>query len=71
MNGTDLKKAMIQSVDGAKFITLTELTNFLGYSQQSKKEVKKRYLSGLTCIDKRYFIPEVVENVMKRQQEAV
>jgi hypothetical protein len=63
MQKTELKRAMSQQVDGAMFITLTELTKFLGMT--NKSYVKKQYLDGLERIGKSYFIPEVAERLME------
>lgn len=69
MTATDLKKDMMRSVNGASFINLIQLTRFLGYSDASSRNIKKRYLEGLPSIQKMYFIPEVVERVMKDVEE--
>ena len=70
MDKTELRKAMKQHTGGAEFITATQLTTFLGYSKESSKKVKARYLVGLPCIDKRYFIPEVADRILERRAYA-
>lgn len=67
MDKTELRKAMKQHTGGAEFITATELTTFLGYSKESSKRVKAKFLVGLQSIDKRYFIPEVADRILERR----
>lgn len=67
MTNTDLKRAMIQHCNGAMFITCSELAKFLGYSDQSAKSVKSKYLIGLESVDKKYFIPDVAGRIMERR----
>ena len=68
MTQTDLKKEMIRYVNGGMFITLKELTLFLGYSGQSTKEVKGKFITpDVGKVGKMYFIPDVVQSVMERR----
>ena len=53
----DLTKDMRQFVGGGYFITLKELTQFLG--RKDAKSVKAKYLIGLPREGTRYFIPDV------------
>lgn len=66
MTATELKKDMMQSVNGASFISLTQLANFLGYSKNSMKEVRSKYVAGLDKIGTGYYIPDVVTRVMEQ-----
>lgn len=66
MTSTELKKDMMQSVNGASFISLTQLANFLGYSKNSMKEVRSKYVAGLDKIGTGYYIPDVVTRVMEQ-----
>jgi hypothetical protein len=65
MDKQELRRTLKQHVGGAEFITATELATFLGYSKQNAKRVKSKYLADLQAIDKKYFIPEVAEQIMK------
>ena len=67
MTSSDLKEQMVRHVHGASFITLTQLTVFMGYSKNSTKEVKSKYLAGLEKVGSSYFIPDVVKNVMRQK----
>lgn len=66
MTSTELKKDMMQSVNGASFISLTQLANFLGYSKNSMKEVRSKYVAGLERIGSGYYIPDVVTRVIEQ-----
>jgi len=66
LTSTELKKDMMQSVNGASFISLTQLANFLGYSKNSMKEVRSKYVAGLDKIGTGYYIPDVVTRVMEQ-----
>ena len=69
MTSTDLKRDMMQHVNGASFISLTQLAAFLGYSKNSMKEVRSKYVAGLDRIGSGYYIPDVVKRVMSEAQE--
>lgn len=61
---SDLIRDMKSFTSGASFISVTELTKYLGQSNQTR--IKNRYLSGLQPVaGKKYFIPEVAEKVME------
>ena len=47
----------------ASFITLTELTAYLGY--KDKYKVRQKYLLGLNSIGKRFFINDVADELLK------
>ena len=65
MDKTELRRALKQHVGGAESITCTELATFLGYSKANAKRVKAKYLDGLQTVNRKYFIPEVAEQIMK------
>ena len=67
MTATEVKKEMTAYVRGGSFITLTQLTVFMGYSKNSAKEVKSKYLTGLEKVGSSYFIPDVVKSVMRQK----
>lgn len=64
MTSTELKNDMTRFTGGAAFITLVELAKFLGYSTNSLKEVKSKYLTGVDKVGKNYYIPDVAKNIM-------
>ena len=59
MRACDLTKEMKQFVGGGSFITLIELTRFLG--RKDAKAVKQKYLLGLDRVGTGYFIPDVAK----------
>lgn len=64
VRASDLAKEMRQFVGGAYFITLKELTQYLG--RKDEKAVKAKYLIGLNRIDKMYSIAEVAAALIER-----
>lgn len=61
---SDLIRDMKSFTSGASFISVTELTKYLGQSNQTR--IKNRYLSGLKPVaGKKYYIPEVAEKVLE------
>lgn len=64
VRASDLAKEMRQFVGGAYFITLKELTQYLG--KKDTKAVKAKYLIGLYRIDKMYSIAEVAEALIEK-----
>lgn len=66
MRACDLTKEMKQFVGGGSFITLIELTKFLG--RKDPKSVRSKYLLGLTKIGTGYFIPEVAEVLFQHRK---
>lgn len=62
MNKREIAKEMQKACGGAMFITRQQLAGFLG---RKKPDSVDRYLVGLERIDKMYYIPDVVENLMK------
>lgn len=66
MRACDLTKEMRQFVGGGSFITLIELTRFLG--KKDAKSVRQKYLLGLTKIGTGYFIPEVAEVLFQHRK---
>lgn len=69
MTNTDLKRAMMQHVNGAAFITVSELCAFLGYSKNTHHQVKQKYLYGLEKVGTGYFIPDVVVRIMNARKD--
>ena len=68
MTSAELKSDMIRHANGASFISLTQLAEYLGYSKNSMKEVKSKYVAGLERIGSGYYIPDVVKRVMSQAQ---
>ena len=60
MTKTELTKAM-RDFAGSSFITRLQLSQFMGYK---KPQSVDRYLYPLERIDKKYFIPDVAEQLM-------
>lgn len=61
---SDLVKDMKTYTHGASFISVTELTRYLG--QRNNTRVKNTYLGELQPVaGKKYFIPEVAERIME------
>lgn len=61
---SELVRDMKSYTGGASFISVTELTKYLGQSNQTR--IKNRYLSGLKSVaGKKYYIPEVAEKVLE------
>ena len=67
MERRELIRSMMHSVDGASFITCTEVTRFLGLTNNTR--VKKKYLIGLDRVGRGYFIPDVATRIHERMQE--
>lgn len=63
MTKQELVRSLKSSVDGSSFITLTELTAYLGY--KDKYKVRQKYLLGLNSIGKRFFINDVADELLK------
>ncbi len=61
MDKTSIKREMQMFVGGGSYITVRELSKFLGQTNDSR--VKNRYLRGLERIGKSYFIPDVAERL--------
>ena len=62
---SDLVRDMKSFTHGASFISVTELTKYLG--QRNITRVKTKYLTELQPVaGKKYFIPEVAEKVMEK-----
>lgn len=60
------KKEMVQSFrkeTGSLFITRIELAGVMGYKDAHCVD---KYLSGLERVEKKYFIPDVVESIKRR-----
>jgi len=63
---SDLVRDMKLFTHGASFISVTELTKYLG--QRNQTRVKGIYLEELKpAAGKKYFIPEVAEQIMARR----
>ena len=64
MTARDIENDMKKSVGGASFITPGELARYLGEKNTSR--VREKYMTGVFKIEgtKKYFIPEVVQNVL-------
>ena len=67
MERQELIRAMMKSVDGASFITATQVMRFLGVKNSSR--VKTDYLQGLEHVGTLYFIPDVVGRITQKAQE--
>jgi len=61
MTKSDLVRDMKQTT-GSSFITVSELTRYLGKQNQSR--VKQKYLKDLDRVGKGYFIPDVAQTIM-------
>ena len=63
---SDLIRDMKSFTSGASFISVTELTKYLGQHNQTR--VKSLYLGELKPVaGKKYFIPEVADQIMARR----
>lgn len=60
MNKAELTKAM-QVHTGCSFITRIQLAGFMGYKNPASVA---KYLYPLERVDKKYFIPDVVEQIL-------
>lgn len=60
MTKTELVKSM-QSYVGSSFITRIQLAGYMGYKNPSSVA---KYLYGLERIDKKYFIPDVADQLL-------
>lgn len=65
MNRQELIRDMKQSVGGASFITVTQLSSYLGKSDKTK--VQRNYCRDLEKVGNGYFIPDVVTVLMDRR----
>lgn len=65
MTRQELIKSMSASVNGAGFISVTELCIFLGLKNKSR--VKRDFCSGLDRVGKAFFIPDVAEKIMEKR----
>ena len=61
MTKTELTKSM-QAYTGSSFITRIQLAGYMGYKNPSSVA---KHLHGLERIDKKYFIPDVVGNLLE------
>ena len=66
MTKTELTKSM-QAYTGSSFITRNQLAGFMGYKNPSSVV---KHLYGLERIDKKYFIPDVVDNMLAARSYA-
>lgn len=67
MERQELIRAMMNHVGGASFITNTEVTRFLGLTNNTR--VKNKYLIGLDRVGRGYFIPDVARKIHEEMQE--
>lgn len=65
MQKSDVQKKMEQYVGGGSFISLIELTRFLG--RKDPKVVKRDFLAGLDRLGTRYFIPDVTAVLISKK----
>ena len=61
MTKTELTKAM-QHHAGCSFITRSQLASFMGYKNPASVA---KYLYPLERVDKRYFIPDVADEILR------
>ena len=66
MNKRELTKDM-QSFTGSGFITRTKLAEYFG--KKNPRHIDK-YLKGLDRVNKNYFIPDVVEAIMREAKRS-
>lgn len=62
------KQEMIKSFQretGSLFITRKQLAKVMGYKDAHSVD---RYLAGLEKVERKYFIPEVIEEITRRTQ---
>lgn len=62
MNRQELIKEF-KTLNGSLFITRNELAGVMGYKDAHCVD---KYLSGLERVEKKYFIPDVVESIKRR-----
>ena len=67
MERQELIRAMMHSVGGASFITCTEVTRFLGLTNNTR--VRDKYLRDLDRVGRGYFIPDVARKIHEKMQE--
>ena len=66
MTKQNLKRAMSQHCENAEFITVKELTTFLGVKNEGR--VKKEFLTGLDRVGKRYLINDVADRILEKRK---
>jgi len=67
MDRKEVIRSMMQSVNGASFITNTQLCRYLG--QENRTRIKNAYLRGLPQVGRYYFIPDVATRIIEKSQE--
>ena len=66
MDKQALIRDMKQAAGGASFITVSQVTNYLGLKNNSR--VKKEYLADLDRVGKMYYIPDVCQSLMDKRR---
>ena len=65
MTARDIENDMKKFTGGASFITITQVTKYLGLS--NTRRVRNDYLGDLQKVDNsRYFIPEVARRIYQK-----
>lgn len=65
MTKQELVRSLKSAASGAEFITLSELTAYLGY--KDKYKVKKKFLYDLDPVAKtKFFIPDVANRILEK-----
>ena len=66
MTKQDIRRSLEKVAEHQGVITATEFTGFMG--KKSVSYIKKKYLSGLECIDDKYYlISDVVDMLNSRK----
>jgi len=67
MTKQDIRRALAKAGETQAFITATQLAECMGI--KTANYVKKAFLSGLECVDgKYYFIPDVAAELISRRK---
>lgn len=67
MTARDIENDMKRSIGGASFITLGQITKYMGV--KNTQRVKRDYLDDLEKVDgKRYFVPDVARRIYQKAE---
>lgn len=67
MTKQDIKKDLQSLAGGAFFINTQKIIAYLGYSQNSYKEVRSQYLAGLPKVGSKYYIDDVAARIYAKR----
>lgn len=67
MTKQDIKNDLRTLAGGAFFIGTNKIIDYLGYSQNSYKDVKGKYLAGLPKVGSKYYIDDVAARIYAKR----